>query len=263
MLVPSFDQYEVLLCVQDHDDPAIDVCKKLLGKYPNVDARLFIGKYQGSCQTFCFGSFKCQESSLQQTLDQALGKVDSMLALSVFPRGRGKIIPLILGKLWGKKSWLPNDIQIISCSIIRCICCFVFLLKSFFLFSILACPSVQYLSSLGILAIPAVSGRFPSHGVDLSYNQIHIQSVTLTLVCLCCISVFYRQVCGAPSSTMSTSQWGEGSSGHQLDFSMFSEICRCCLQQWGLTVSLWEATNGLGDSLGSLEDFKGPLWPTT
>ncbi|KAJ7414718.1 hypothetical protein BTVI_40416 [Pitangus sulphuratus] len=26
-----------------HDDPAIDVCKKLLGKYPNVDARLFIG----------------------------------------------------------------------------------------------------------------------------------------------------------------------------------------------------------------------------
>lgn len=37
-------QFEILLCVQDHDDPAIDVCKKLLGKYPNVDARLFIGK---------------------------------------------------------------------------------------------------------------------------------------------------------------------------------------------------------------------------
>ena len=37
-------QYEILLCVQDQDDPAIDVCKKLLGKYPNVDARLFIGK---------------------------------------------------------------------------------------------------------------------------------------------------------------------------------------------------------------------------
>lgn len=39
-----FSQYEILLCVQDHDDPAIDVCKKLLGKYPKVDARLFIGK---------------------------------------------------------------------------------------------------------------------------------------------------------------------------------------------------------------------------
>lgn len=37
-------QYEVLLCVQDQDDPAVDVCKKLLGKYPNVDARLFIGE---------------------------------------------------------------------------------------------------------------------------------------------------------------------------------------------------------------------------
>lgn len=37
-------QFEILLCVQDHDDPAIDVCKKLLGKYPSVDARLFIGK---------------------------------------------------------------------------------------------------------------------------------------------------------------------------------------------------------------------------
>ncbi len=37
-------QYEILLCVQDQDDPAVDVCKKLLGKYPNVDARLFIGE---------------------------------------------------------------------------------------------------------------------------------------------------------------------------------------------------------------------------
>ncbi|KAL7988626.1 hypothetical protein Chor_007545 [Crotalus horridus] len=42
-IVSLCSQYEVLLCVQDHDDPAIDVCKKLLGKYPNVDARLFIG----------------------------------------------------------------------------------------------------------------------------------------------------------------------------------------------------------------------------
>lgn len=42
-----------------------------------------------------------------------------MLALSVFPWGRGKIILLIQGKLWGKKSWLPNDIQIIPYSIIR------------------------------------------------------------------------------------------------------------------------------------------------
>uniref|UniRef100_A0AAQ4QTT9 ceramide glucosyltransferase n=1 Tax=Gasterosteus aculeatus aculeatus TaxID=481459 RepID=A0AAQ4QTT9_GASAC len=39
----DYPKYEILLCVQDKDDPAVDVCKKLLGKYPNVDARLFIG----------------------------------------------------------------------------------------------------------------------------------------------------------------------------------------------------------------------------
>ncbi|XP_077441806.1 ceramide glucosyltransferase isoform X1 [Vanacampus margaritifer] len=39
----DYPKYEVLMCVQDQDDPAVDVCKKLLGKYPNVDARLFVG----------------------------------------------------------------------------------------------------------------------------------------------------------------------------------------------------------------------------
>lgn len=47
----SVFQYEVLLCVQDQDDPAIEVCKKLLAKYPGVDARLFIGE-----MVVCFGS---------------------------------------------------------------------------------------------------------------------------------------------------------------------------------------------------------------
>lgn len=62
-----------------------------------------------------------------------------MLAVSVVPRGRGKIILLIHGKLWGGESWLPNDIQIISYSIIRyeyllLFFGFFFLLKSFFPF---------------------------------------------------------------------------------------------------------------------------------
>ncbi|XP_061433426.1 ceramide glucosyltransferase-like [Lethenteron reissneri] len=39
----DYPEYEILLCVQDSDDPAIDVCKKLINKYPHVDARLFIG----------------------------------------------------------------------------------------------------------------------------------------------------------------------------------------------------------------------------
>lgn len=34
--------------------------------------------------------------------------------------------------------------------------------------------------------------------------------------------------------------------GFQLDISIFNEVCRRCLQQQGLTVSLWRATNNLG-----------------
>lgn len=46
----SLLQYEILLCVQDQDDPAIDVCKKLLAKYPGVDARLFVGEIPSVCR---------------------------------------------------------------------------------------------------------------------------------------------------------------------------------------------------------------------
>lgn len=139
MLVPPFDQYEVLLCVQDHDDPAIDVCKKLLGKYPNVDARLFIGKYQSSCQPFCFGSFKCQQSSLQWTLDQALSKGRQHAYCKRGSSGEGKDNSVNSREVMGGESWLPNDIQIISYPIIRyeyLLPCFgfFFLLKSFFPF---------------------------------------------------------------------------------------------------------------------------------
>ncbi|XP_057675107.1 ceramide glucosyltransferase isoform X1 [Corythoichthys intestinalis] len=45
----DYPKYEVLMCVQDADDPAVDVCKKLLAKYPNVDARLFVGKLSQTC----------------------------------------------------------------------------------------------------------------------------------------------------------------------------------------------------------------------
>lgn len=37
-------QFEILFCVQDKNDPAITVVDKLMEKYPNVDARLFVGK---------------------------------------------------------------------------------------------------------------------------------------------------------------------------------------------------------------------------
>uniref|UniRef100_UPI00358E3F41 ceramide glucosyltransferase isoform X3 n=1 Tax=Myxine glutinosa TaxID=7769 RepID=UPI00358E3F41 len=39
----DYPEYEILLCVQEHEDPAVDLCKRLIGKYPNVDAKLFVG----------------------------------------------------------------------------------------------------------------------------------------------------------------------------------------------------------------------------
>ena len=50
---------------------------------------------------------------------------------------------------------------------------------------------------------------------------------------------------------------------HQLHFSTFIEFCMCCLQQWGLAVSLWRATHPIGSSLGCLEISTGSLWPAT
>ena len=46
-------------------------------------------------------------------------------------------------------------------------------------------------------------------------------------------------------------------------FLMFNELCRYCLQQWNLTVSLWRVIYSLGSSLGGLGIPMGPLWPTT
>ena len=45
----------------------------------------------------------------------------------------------------------------------------------------------------------------------------------------------------------------KGSIWHQFNFSIFKELCRCCLQQWNLALSLWKTTYGLGNSLSRLE----------
>lgn len=41
---------------------------------------------------------------------------------------------------------------------------------------------------------------------------------------------------------------------------MFSELCRCFLQQWSLPTSFWTATYSLGSSLDCLEVMMGLLW---
>lgn len=37
-------QYEILCCVQDDQDPAINLVNKMKEKYPSVDCKLFIGE---------------------------------------------------------------------------------------------------------------------------------------------------------------------------------------------------------------------------
>ena len=41
--VMDYPVYELLFCVQDINDPAIIMVKRLMEKYPSTDARLFSG----------------------------------------------------------------------------------------------------------------------------------------------------------------------------------------------------------------------------
>ena len=41
-LIISF-QYELLFCISDESDPSFMLVKKLIEKYPDVDAQIFIG----------------------------------------------------------------------------------------------------------------------------------------------------------------------------------------------------------------------------
>lgn len=47
------------------------------------------------------------------------------------------------------------------------------------------------------------------------------------------------------------------------DFSMFTEIRTCCLQQKSLTISVRRAINSFGNNLSCLGVSTGPRWPTT
>lgn len=39
----DYPLYELLFCVQDNNDPVINIVKHLLEKYPNIDAKLYSG----------------------------------------------------------------------------------------------------------------------------------------------------------------------------------------------------------------------------
>jgi ceramide glucosyltransferase len=48
----NYPKYELLFCVQNKEDPAINLVKGLIGKYPFVDARLFFGTLKSKCYSF-------------------------------------------------------------------------------------------------------------------------------------------------------------------------------------------------------------------
>jgi len=38
-------QYELLFCISEESDPSLMLVKRLMEKYPNVDATIFVGQY--------------------------------------------------------------------------------------------------------------------------------------------------------------------------------------------------------------------------
>jgi len=46
-IVACVKQFELLLCVEDEQDPAVAVVQRLQQRYPSVDCRLYIGGKQG------------------------------------------------------------------------------------------------------------------------------------------------------------------------------------------------------------------------
>lgn len=41
--------YEIIFCIQDSDDPAIEICESLMKKYPNIPAQITLGGVKVGC----------------------------------------------------------------------------------------------------------------------------------------------------------------------------------------------------------------------
>ena len=39
-----YPKYEIIFCVRDYDDSAVPIVEKLINKYPDIPAKLLIGK---------------------------------------------------------------------------------------------------------------------------------------------------------------------------------------------------------------------------
>jgi hypothetical protein len=95
---------------------------------------------------------------------------------------------------------------------------------------------------------------------NISYAGMMSSLMTSLVVGLVIVFLLWKQA-GVFQYHGHQSVGTEALSRHQLDFPVFSEISKCCLSQWGLTISLWRAANILGNSLKCLE-VSWTLWPT-
>ena len=121
----------------------------------------------------------------------------------------------------------------------------------------------------------------PSHGVGLKSNQtlvgyFHKFCATTALTyfagrtdytseILWLLGVYFSLLVAwrVLFFTKDTKTWGwRVFFRRQLDLSMFSELCGCCLQQWGLAVSSWRATYCIDHKLGCLGISMKLPWPT-
>lgn len=124
---------------------------------------------------------------------------------------------------------------------------------------------IHKIPSLMFLVTQEVSGMGPSIGL----SQISFQQVTSTSIMSqlpwhiletrhCCRSkdlwsslcllLYFCSIQYIPVPKMPESR-GRSLCRHWIECSMFTALCRCCLQQWGPTVSLWIVTTYLGNKV--------------
>lgn len=122
----------------------------------------------------------------------------------------------------------------------------------------LVLPQISGLSSLGFLVTQQCQVWIPSPRLDIQSNQTLVVTPTSFVPPLpqhnlqaghhcisrslwlgCCLFPLWQHTEQLPvPQVLAQKALGR----HQLYFSIVNELCSCCLQPWGLTISVWKAT---------------------
>ena len=113
------------------------------------------------------------------------------------------------------------------------------------IFGFILAPS---LVSLWFLVTQIVANMAPSHGEGLKKDQILVgyschfcATSCMTLTYLAGTRPFRSEGLVVVGSVQSTFLYQRQIGAKALAFSVFSELCRCCLQQWGLFIQFVES----------------------